>query len=89
MAIQLNLSKRENHDVSNVSKAKDYSASEINLAETEIARDKIRDNLEKFPKHSPEDLTQDYVFQLGAIAALNAVLEAPQRAQVLITKKRR
>ncbi len=87
MGIKLNLSGREHHELLNVSKAREYSAAEVILEEVEMTRDKIRDSLEKYPKHSPEDLTQDYVFLLGAAAALSAVMAAPQRAQKLINKQ--
>ena len=47
----------------------------------------LEDDVRKSPKFSDEDLTEDLRFKMGGVDRLKWILELPQEARNLITKR--
>jgi hypothetical protein len=86
MIIRFDLSKREDHECTTIAEARQYTAAKLILEDAELLRNKLRDQNEGQPRQSPEDLTEDWIFIQGAIAALNAVINSPAHALEMIRK---
>ena len=71
----------------NVANARQTGAGRDLLKVVKGLRDKHRKEYETKPMRSPEDLTKDVVFLLGAVWAFNYVLELPKITSDYIEKQ--
>ena len=85
--MDLRIDRLEEHEVRAIAKANGYTAADLILKLVEEVRDQYRNDIEQSPRRCEEDLTQDWVYQAGVVAALNAVLRAPEKAAQLIMKR--
>jgi len=86
---RLGIAKREDHEQSAVAQSMSYASTKVVLETATELRDRLRKENESSPRRCPEDLTEDWVYKAGAVAALNAVIGAPDEASEAITQRAR
>ena len=64
-----------------LSQSEEIEAVRVLLKAVKAKRDKVRENYETNPKHCPENLEEDLVFQLGMVKGLNCALGLPERSR--------
>ena len=87
MALKINMSAIEEHEVKAIADALNYLAAKLLIDEATKMRDQLRRDAEGSPRRCDDDLTEDWVFKAGEIHALNAIINAPEHADAHIKKR--
>ena len=70
-----------NEAYTQVAGARAVGATKHLLRAAEIRRDKEREQNENYPRRDDSDLRNDFVYKSGYIAALNWILDLPDKAR--------
>lgn len=69
-----------NEDFRAVAQAEELRAAKSLLKAATIRRDKELKQINDHPKRSDDDLTQDVIYKLGMVRALNWIIDLPGKA---------